>query len=218
VRYVFGDCVLDEEERKLTRAGLAVHLSPKAFDLLQALLENRPRVLDKAKLRRVLWPDTHVQDANLPNLAAELRAAIDDRAHDPRYVRTVHGVGYAFCGDATALVPALAAGLEPLPFVYRLAWADGMAALTEGEYVIGRHSGSIVPITVHGVSRRHARLVIGNGQAVLEDLGSRNGTYVGDERVMSPRILGDGAIFRLGSLSLTFLAAPAPSFSETQDP
>jgi DNA-binding winged helix-turn-helix (wHTH) protein len=218
MRYVFGDCVLDEEERKLTRAGERVHLSPKAFELLLALLANRPRVLDKAKLRRVLWPDTHVQDANLPNLATELRTAIGDPARDPRYVRTVHGVGYAFCGAATVLVPAEGlAPTEAAPFAYRLAWAEGVVALTEGEYVIGRHPGSIVPIAADGVSRRHARLVVGHGQAVLEDLGSRNGTFVGDERVTTPRVLRDGAAFRLGSLSLTFRAAPAPSISETQD-
>jgi DNA-binding winged helix-turn-helix (wHTH) protein len=217
VRYVFGDCIVDREERRLTRAGEAVHLSPKALELLLALLENRPRVLDKAKLRRVLWPDTHVQDANLPNLATEVRTAIGDRARQPRYVRTVHGLGYAFCGAASVLVSAQSGGAEATPFVYRLAWADGMTALDEGEYVIGRHPGSIVPITADGVSRRHARLVVGQGQAVLEDLGSRNGTYLGDERVMAPRVVLDGTVFRLGSLALTFLAAPAPRASETQD-
>jgi hypothetical protein len=132
-------------------------------------------------------------------------------------VRTVHGVGYAFSGSAAVLVPAPGPGPEATPFVYRLTWAGGMTALDEGEYVIGRHPGSIVPITADGVSRRHARLVVGHGQAVLEDLGSRNGTYLGGERVTGPRVVLDGSVFRLGSLALTFLAAPAPGVSETQD-
>jgi len=170
LRLIFGACVLDTETRQLLRAGEPVHLTPKAFELLQGLLERRPRVLSKAELREQLWPHTHVHEANLPNLVAEVRAAVADDARSPRFIRTVHGFGYAFCGEAAA------------------------------------------------VSRRHARLRISSGQAVLEDLGSRNGTFVMGERLAGPAHLGDGDEFRLGSALFTFRVFRTPPFPETRDP
>ncbi len=85
---VFGECVLDTETRQLLHAGGRAHLTPKAFELLHTLLESRPRVLSKAELRQRLWPDTHVLEANLPNLVAEVRGAVGDDARNPRFIRT----------------------------------------------------------------------------------------------------------------------------------
>jgi len=198
------------------RLGEPVHLTPKAFELLWALAAGRPRVLSKVELRQILWPDTHVLDANLPNLVAEVRDAIGDDTKSPRFVRTVHGFGYAFCGDAAELDGPRGPD-SPRPFVYRLAWRDGLAALAEGEYILGRDAESVVPIDAKGVSRRHARLVIAEGRAVLEDLGSRNGTYVAGSRLSAPTVLDEGAEFRLGPLSFTFLVSRAESQSDTWD-
>ena len=118
--------MLDVDARLLLRAGQQVHLTTKAFDLLRALIERRPRVLPKAEAQALLWPDTHVSEANLPNLLAEVRSALADDARSPRFVRTVHGVGYAFCGEAADLHPH-GGGEEPL--VYRLEWDGGLIAL-----------------------------------------------------------------------------------------
>jgi len=217
LRLFFGACVLDTETRQLLREGEPVHLTPKAFELLQALLERRPRVLPKAELRQLLWPDTHVLEANLPNLVAEVRAAVADEARNPRFIRTVHGVGYAFCGEAAEPGPAALPEADR-PFVYRLAWEGGLVALAEGEYLLGRHSNSIVPTDARAVSRRHARLRISGGQAILEDLGSRNGTFVMGERLVGPARLGNGDAFRLGSALFTFRVFRTPAFPETRDP
>ncbi len=217
MRLVFGACVLDTETRQLLRAGEPVHLTPKAFELLQGLLERRPRVLSKAELREQLWPHTHVHEANLPNLVAEVRAAVADEARNPRFIRTVHGVGYAFCGEAGE--PGRSALPEgDRPFVYRLAWEGGLVALAEGEYLLGRHPNSVVPTEAGAVSRRHARLRISGGQAVLEDLGSRNGTFVKGGRLTGSAPLGDGDEFRLGSALFTFRVFRTPPFPETRDP
>ena len=215
MRLVFGDCVLDVDARQLLRSGRPVHLTTKAFDLLHALVERRPRVLSKADAQDLLWPDTHVSEANLPNLVAEVRSALEDDARSPRFVRTVHGIGYAFCGEATSTGPVAPAAESP--FVYRLEWAGGLIALAEGEYLLGRHPDSIVPTSAAGVSRRHARLRISGGQAVLEDLGSRHGTFVNDRRLDSPATLATGDRFRLGMLPFTLLVS-RPAFSETRDP
>ena len=99
----FGPFILDLDTRQLTRESREIHLAPKAFELLATLVADRPKVLSKEVLQQRLWPETFVAEANLSNLVAEIREALGDRARTPLFVRTAHGFGYAFCGDATTL-------------------------------------------------------------------------------------------------------------------
>ena len=108
MRIRFGPFTLDLDTRQLTRGKREIHLSPKAFELLMALALDRPKVLSKAVLQERLWPDTFVVEANLSNLVAEIREALGDRGRTPTWVRTAHGFGYAFCGEATTLPGAAA--------------------------------------------------------------------------------------------------------------
>ena len=103
VRTRFGPFTLDLDTRQLIREGREIHLAPKAFELLSALVLDRPKALSKADLQERLWPGIFVAEANLSNLVAEIREALDDAARAPRFVRTAHGFGYAFCGDAVSL-------------------------------------------------------------------------------------------------------------------
>src|SRR5262245_14105457 len=103
VRTGFGEFVLDSETRQLLRAGEEVHLSPKAFDLLCTLVARRPNMVPKADLIGQIWPDTFVVDGNLHVLVGEIRRAIAQEAQSPQFIRTAHGVGYAFCGETTNL-------------------------------------------------------------------------------------------------------------------
>src|SRR5262245_17837272 len=96
---VFGDFALDQERRQLLRTGAPVPLETKAYELLSPLILRRPRVLSKAQIRDVLWPGTTVGETSLPRLVAQLREALDDNAQHPRFIRTAHGFGYAFCGE-----------------------------------------------------------------------------------------------------------------------
>ena len=95
----FGGYCLNVSTRQLLRGKSEVRLSPKAFDLLHMLVENRMRAVSKTELHDRLWPGTFVTDANLTVLVAELRNALHDRPDAPRFVRTVRGFGYAFCGQ-----------------------------------------------------------------------------------------------------------------------
>ena len=70
--------------------------------------------------------------------------------------------------------------------------------------------------TLPGVSRRHALITITAGLATIEDLGSKNGTFVGDQRVDGSRSLGDGDIIGVGSVKLTLRVLQAPSSTETE--
>jgi DNA-binding winged helix-turn-helix (wHTH) protein len=210
----FGSLVLDGESRSLSRDGRGVSISPKAFRLLQVLLEARPRAVPKAELHRRLWPDTVVSDVNLPTLVAEIRQAIGDGARSPVFVRTVYGYGYAFCGTAVAL------RRDGQPDtsndqLFRLIWGTREIALSEGENILGRGVDSLVWIDAQSVSRRHARLVIAAGLATLEDLGSKNGTFVNGIRLSAPVALRDGDEVRVGSVPMTLRVQEKPGATET---
>lgn len=205
MRHAFGDCVFDSEIRALVRAGAPVHLGPKAFRFLELVLERRPRVVSKDEIAAALWPDTFVTDGSLANVVAEVRAALGDTAAQPRFVRTVHRVGYSFCGEV-AEAPPLALEVRPLaPF--RLVASDREFPLDEGEWLIGRASDCQVRLDSSSVSRHHARLRIADGQPVLEDLDSKNGTLVRGRRISSPTVLADNDRVRFGTVSLTFRVA-----------
>jgi DNA-binding winged helix-turn-helix (wHTH) protein len=212
----FGACVLDRERREVRRDGEAVHLSPKAFELLLALLESRPRPLSKVDLHRRLWPSTFVHEANLPNLVAELRLAIGDDARRPRFVATVHSFGYAFSGPAAEGDAAAADEDEPRPFLYCISGGHAIATIVDGEHVLGRGHQSVIALSEASVSRRHARLRVCRGQAILEDLASRHGTFVRGERLTGPARLDDGDEFILGTVRLAFRVLRARDLADTR--
>ena len=103
MRVRFGECVLDSETRQLSVRGEAVHLSPKAFQFLELLLQSRPKAVSKGEIHERLWPGTFVSEGTLTSLLAEVRSATGDSARDPHFVRTVHRFGYAFSGAAEEL-------------------------------------------------------------------------------------------------------------------
>lgn len=210
----FGTFILDRDTRQLTQKGGEIHLAPKAFELLVTLLVNRPKVLSKAALQERLWPETFVAEANLSNLVAEIREALGDQARAPRFVRTAHGFGYAFCGDATS-VSGVHEAEEGGPSCW-LEWGKRRFPLSAGENVVGRDPDVEVRLDAPTVSRRHARLVVTAESTVLEDFGSKNGTFRGSERVTSPVQLADGDAVRIGSLLLTFHVRALLGSTETQ--
>jgi DNA-binding winged helix-turn-helix (wHTH) protein len=214
VKIQFGPFTLDSGTRQLTRDGNVIHLTPKAFELLETLAMERPKVLPKTDLQERLWPDTFVAEANLSNLVAEVRAALDDRARTPQFIRTAHGFGYAFCGTATTLATSdEAANGRPTCW---LEWGKQRFPLFIGEHIIGRDPDLEVSLDATTVSRRHARLVVTQERAMLEDCGSKNGTFRGGERVTSPVQLADGDTIHIGSLLITFHARGPQQSTETQ--
>src|SRR5258706_9709759 len=101
----FGDFILDQAPRQLLRGGKERHLEPKAFELLELLLVRRPAAVAKAEIHERLWPGTFVSESSLTGLVAQGRQALRDNPRRPRFLRTVHGFGYAFSGVASAGSP-----------------------------------------------------------------------------------------------------------------
>jgi hypothetical protein len=200
MRIQFGDCTFDSMRREVRRGERPVHLSPKAFELLRVLVESRPRSLSKEELFGMLWPQTFVTEASLAGLVAEVRREIGDEAREPRFLRTIHGYGYAFAEADT--VPA------PVDWVYRLILGAREIALGSGENTLGRGPEAAVFLDDVTVSRLHARVVVGSNEALLEDLGSKNGTWLRGHRIEAPERLVDNDDLRIGSVPLTFRAFP----------
>ena len=201
----FGDFVLDPNARELRRRGTPVPLSPKAYQLLDVLVASRPKALSKSALQEHLWPDTFVVEKNVVNLIAEIRDALGDDAVHPRFIRTVHRFGYAFRDPAEPSAPQEKRPAGSVPR-FRVAWPGGRAGLGDGEHVLGRDPDLELFLDAPDVSRRHARITITGSVATIEDLDSRNGTFVGDRRVESATGLADGDSIRVGSVRLTFTA------------
>jgi DNA-binding winged helix-turn-helix (wHTH) protein len=204
--YRFGECELDLGRRQLFVGGSERHLSPKALRLLELLIEHRPAALTKETLHDTIWPDTYVTESNLAGLAAEIRAALDDDPRQPRFIRTVHGYGYAFCGDVSAGGPHERTARRRK--VGRLLLDDREIELFEGEYVIGREaSHADLVIGDATVSRRHAVVSADPERITITDCESKNGTFVGGRRITEPAELLDGIELRVGSVTLVYRKA-----------
>jgi DNA-binding winged helix-turn-helix (wHTH) protein len=209
----FGDCVFDTSARELTKQGRPVHLAPKSFQLLELLLSRRPHPVPGGEIRDTLWPATSVGASSLARVVADLRSAIGDDARRAHLLRTVHGFGYAFSGAALADQAMGAATLDAL--ACRISWGEREIPLAQGEHVLGRLPDASVWIDSTNVSRRHARIVVSGGRATLEDLGSKNGTYLRGQRLTGPSELVDGDVITLGPVVLKFRAARVAQSTET---
>lgn len=210
-RFPFGEFVLDGDTRELRRGHLVVSISPKAFQLLEILITNQPKAMAKGALQELLWPNTFVVEKNVANLVAEIREALGDSAEHPQFVRTVSRFGYAFVGMAGDAAGGPAGAVPRC----RLTWADGRAALGAGDHVMGRDPELELFLDSQSVSRRHALIRVSASGATLEDLASKNGTFIGARRVTKPTPLADGDEIKIGSITLTFTILHARGATET---
>jgi DNA-binding winged helix-turn-helix (wHTH) protein len=210
----FGEFELDRERRQLLRSGRPVPLEPKAYELLSLLVERRPRALSRPQIRDVVWPGVFVSESTLNQSVNSIRQALDDDARRPRFIRTAHGFGYAFCGEARVTEdgpPRDVSGALP-----RLVWGDRVLPLTAGENLIGRDKEAAVCLDAASVSRHHARILVEGPRATLEDLGSKNGTRLNGEPVRGARELRDGDAVRLGDVQVLFRSLPFDGSTATE--
>ena len=192
----FGDFSFDNAQRELRRNDTPLHLSRKAFDILALLIDRRPKVVSKQELLDQIWQGRAVEEENIKNLIAELRRALDDDSAAPRFIRTVHSVGYAFCCEI---------GSPPAT-----AWSllfEGRNIPIDEEMVIGRSQKCQVRLRSKSVSRRHARIRVTPSGASIEDLQSRNGTFVNGRRIEAPMALQNGDHIEIGVSAMTIVSA-----------
>jgi DNA-binding winged helix-turn-helix (wHTH) protein len=208
----FGEFTFDTDRRQLLKGDVHQHVSPKAYELLRLLIENRPRALSKAELHERLWPSTFVSESTLSSLVAEVRDGLDEKAESARFVRTVHRFGYAFAGTAT---------ISGLPSAEERArcwiiWEHGQVSLKDGEHLLGRDADVAVWLESPAVSRHHVRIRVSDCRVTIEDLASKNGTYLHGVRISAPAPLVDGDEIRLGSMPVTIRLLQAAGSTVTQ--
>lgn len=94
--YEFGPFQIDLDRYLLMRDGKLVQLSPKVFETLVFLIENRDSVVKKDDIMSRVWPDTYVEESNLAQNIFMLRKALGEEKNEHRYIITIPGVGYRF--------------------------------------------------------------------------------------------------------------------------
>lgn len=196
MRIRFGDFVLDAAQRRLFEAERDVKLQPKAFELLRVLVEARPRALSKDEILAAVWPDAFVTENSLATVIRDLRHALNDDAQEPRFIRTVYGFGYAFTGEARTADDASSITFSG----WRLIHDHREIRLRQGANVLGRTGHDVVVLDSPTVSRHHAAIRVDGDRATIEDLGSKNGTWLGTSPVTTATPLPPAGSVRLGAV------------------
>lgn len=220
--YRFGPFLYDPVSRELLRDGDEVALTPKARDLLLAFLHNPGRLLTREDLVGLAWKDVAVTDDAVRFQIAKLREALG--AEGESYIHTVQRGGYRWEAKirAEAHRPIRLAVPEddhqPPKARYRLVLEFREVHLLEGANVVGRDPDAALWIDHVSVSRRHAQIVVAGGKAKLEDLGSKNGTFLNGAALARPAALSDGDEIRIGIETMIFRAMSALESTRTGSP
>ncbi len=201
-----GEWEVRPSECRITRDGTVVHLRPKAMDVLVLLARQPGRVVSKTEILDRVWRRRFVTETVLTRAVFEIRAAFGDDTGRPRYVETIVKRGYRL------LAPVVrrpepgggAAGVDDGGTPCHLLFGSRWIPLGAGEHVIGRDPEALVRIDSRAVSRRHARITVAFGTATIEDLGSKNGTFVQTRRVEAPTELRSGDEIVVAGVALTY--------------
>ena len=208
--YRFGPFLYDPVSRGLLKGGAEVPLTHKSRELLLLFLHNPGKLLTREEIVEKVWSDVAVTDDAVRFQVAELRKAFGENGET--FIQTIRREGYrweapvrpAADRPVRPVVPDGSAG--PPPPRFRLVLETREVQLLEGENVIGRDPDGALWIDHPSVSRRHARVVVVGDQATLEDLESKNGTFLGGKRLEKKTRLADGDVVRIGPESMIFRA------------
>ena len=217
----FGIFEVDLATGELRRGGLKIRMQEQPFQVLRMLLERPGELVRREDLRRRLWPEVLFADfeQGLNKAVHKVRLALGDSADNPRFVETLARRGYRFIATLEGNGRAAGRAREPAslvpPVTFSVTWDVHAIALSEGCNTIGRDHDSTICIHLKSVSRRHARIHVSGETAVLEDLGSKNGTLLKGQRIHSLSPLADGDELGVGSARLVFHAGSSRSATQT---
>jgi DNA-binding winged helix-turn-helix (wHTH) protein len=219
----FGPFRVDLAKGVLLRDGTPVAITPKAFETLARLIAEPGQLVTKAELVESVWPDTIVEENNLTQCISALRRALGNGENGNPFIVTVPKRGYRLAAEVrsadAAAAPERARGARSETPTCRLVWGRREIALDPGENLIGRARASVVWIDDESVSRRHARIVVGDSGVTLEDLGSKNGTFRCGTKIADRVRLADQDTIRIGPASMVFriFTRTGPTASTVED-
>lgn len=211
-RLRFADFELDLVAYTLWRGGDRVRLQRIPMELLIRLVQARGALVDRPRIQAALWgPEVFLdQEAAINTAVRKLRKALGDDPDSPRFIETVVGKGYRFVAPVLEIVNEAPAAARLMFPKYVVRHAGQEFALTEGDNLVGRDPDAHVFIDHPSVSRRHALIRIGPRQVLIEDLRSRNGTFVDGRRIDARTELQQGSVIGAGPVTLTFHAITVP--------
>jgi len=188
---------------RIVRRQIVVSLRPRVMEVLVALADRAGDVMSKGELVDVVWSSGFVSDNTITHCIKELRKDLGDTTKPPRLVQTIPRRGYRLTGSVrTADSTGGTSLIDQARFM--LAAERLNVYLVDGENVIGRGGEAQIVIQSSWISRHHARIVVGEHGVTIEDLGSKNGTFVCDQMIDQPTRLCDGDVLRIGDHRFEF--------------
>jgi DNA-binding winged helix-turn-helix (wHTH) protein len=199
---------------RILRGNEIVRVPPRVMQVLVCLADHPGDVVTKRQLIATVWEQEFVTEGALTRCVAILRRILGDDASEPRYVENIPRRGYRLVMDPRPLSDPPAATLRRRALCW-LCCGERTFTLSDGENVIGRASDAAVHIDSKSVSRHHARITVDGVQATLEDLGSKNGTFIDGRRLDTPSELHDGEQIAVGKVLLEFRVQDPDGSTET---
>jgi len=194
--FQLGDWLVEPDVSRVSKGDSSVQLEIRMMRVLVYLAQRPGTVVTRKELFDEVWATEFVSDNALTHAVAEIRKALGDSARKPSYIETIHRQGYRLIAAVSGLVLADSDGAERV--TCWLISGSSIVPLRPGETVIGRGTDVDVVIESPKASRCHARIVVDGDNAVLEDLGSTNGTSVNGNRIEAPRLLQHGDEIQIG--------------------
>ncbi len=213
--FQLGSWMVEPTLDRITCDGREVRLRPRAMDVLTALALAAGELVSKRSLIDEVWRTEFVSDHALTQVIAELRAALGDSAGSPTYIENIPRRGYRLVASVTPVVES-AASDHCVSVPFKLETDNGSQSLTQGQNVIGRTGEADISLDKTEVSRCHAMITVQGTTAVIEDLGSKNGTYVNGRRLDGPATLNNGDEIWIGRsvARMRFLIEGEPTKTE----
>jgi DNA-binding winged helix-turn-helix (wHTH) protein len=210
-----GEWCVEPALDRISRGHEVVQVPPRVMQVLLCLADHPGQVLTKQQLIGRVWDKEFVTESALTRCVAILRRLLGDEARQPRYLENIPRRGYRLLKSPQALSETQEEALAQAQSVCWLSYGERRFVLSDGENVIGRAPDAAVHIDSKEVSRYHARVKLTGSHATVEDLGSKNGTFVGGRRLDSACELRNGDSLAVGSLLMEFRVSDPQGSTDT---
>jgi DNA-binding winged helix-turn-helix (wHTH) protein len=194
-----GEWLVEPDLDRISRGSEQYGLRPRVTELLVCLADRAGELATKQYLIDNVWRTEFVTVNALTQLIAELRRALGDNAEDPRYIETIPRRGYRLISPTVAVRPTNSLNTKK-DFRFMLVDdQDVEMGLVEGENIIGRSPDVAIRIDTSKVSRHHACIRVAGNTATIEDLGSKNGTFLRGRRLEQATRIEDSDEIQIGA-------------------
>lgn len=198
-----GDWFVEPALNRISRDGSSYQLALKVMDVLVFLAEHAGTTMPKHHIIDAVWRTEFITENTLTQAIADLRRVLGDNARDPQFIETITKRGYRLIAEVEIFDDA-APITQTTGLPCALVVDRQESTLVAGENLIGRATDVVVCLESEEVSRHHAVIRVSLDSATLEDLGSKNGTFLWGSRVGNPTPLKDGDEITIGPVVLTF--------------